>query len=177
MAAMTDMTLHKISLVLAALFLIAATAPAPAADLLDNLRGSFRGSGWGVRTPDAGKETIRCKLDGSYTDATGRTTFNGRCAAPGNKFAINGYIRKSSVPGRYVGRWANPYGIGEVSVSGKAQGNTIVLTYDAQHPDTGKEIEGRIRWTISASGFSIESSAREVATGKSWTSGNLKFTR
>ena len=94
-----------------------------AAELLENLRGSFRGTGWGVRSPEAGKETIRCKLSGTYSDQTGRTELTGQCAAPGNKFKINGYIRKSSVPGRYVGRWANPYGIGEVSISGEAAGN------------------------------------------------------
>lgn len=148
-----------------------------AAELLENLRGSFRGTGWGVRSPEAGKETIRCKLSGTYSDQTGRTELTGQCAAPGNKFKINGYIRKSSVPGRYVGRWANPYGIGEVSISGEAAGNKIILSYNSQHPDTGREIAGRLTWAISKNGFSIESYAREVESGRSWTSGNIKFSR
>ncbi len=156
---------------------LAPASNAVAAELLDSLRGSFRGSGWGVRSPEAGKETIRCKLTGTYSDQTGRTELSGQCAAPGNKFKINGYIRKSSVPGRYVGRWANPYGIGEVSVNGEAVGNSIVLTYNAQHPDTGKDIAGRLTWAISRNGFSIESSAREVESGKSWTSGSISFSR
>ncbi len=152
-------------------------SPAAAADLLDNLRGTFRGSGWGVRSPEAGKETIRCKLNGTYSDKNGRTELKGQCAAPGNKFTINGYIRKSSVAGRYVGRWANPYGIGEVSVGGKAVGNTIILNYSSKHPDTGKDITGQLSWAISRNGFTIVSSAREVESGKLWTSGNIKFTR
>lgn len=174
---MTNMSFRKSLIALLLLVSPMLGGRATAADLLDNLRGTFRGSGWGVRTPDAGKETIRCKLKGSYSNETGRTSLVGQCAAPGNKFKINGYIRKSSVAGRYVGRWANPYGIGEVSISGTANGNTIVLAYSAQHPDTGKDIDGQLSWTITKNGFSIQSSAREVESGKSWTSGSIKFTR
>jgi hypothetical protein len=120
---------------------LSGTAHASEADFLKRFHGSFAGNGQVRMEQGEAPHTISCKVSGTSTAST--VNIGGTCSAGMMSKNISASL-KTSGNGRYTGTFN---GIkGSASLSGRRQGNSIVLAVSGKEPAT---------MTISNSGAGI----------------------
>ncbi|WP_136658050.1 hypothetical protein [Nitratireductor sp. XY-223] len=131
--------------------------PARAVDSLEALAGKWTGSGWAREAAGSERESVRCKVTGTYRKDIERLTLTGKCASPGRTGRIDGFVEPLEKAGRYTGRWSNPFGAGSTMVNGVSRDNTITFRYRVRDPKTEETSDGIMLWTISPDRFAIAS--------------------
>lgn len=137
-----------------------AASPALSNDLLKAMDGRWKGEGWAKRTVGGAREVVRCRLHNRYFPDSRELVVSGKCAVPGKKFDFKGAVSSKSGSNAISGRWANPFGFGSTIVKGSGQGNRAVLNFTAPDPETKKDIDQQMNWSLSAGGFRITSRVR-----------------
>ncbi len=150
--------------------------PAAAGDLLAMLDGRWTGSGWSRAVADAPRESLRCKLVVTVSPRGSRIDIRGKCAVPGKSYDLRSFIARKA-DGTYEGQWSNPGGEGAADLTGRRDGDRLVLHYDGRHPDTARRVEGTMTWTIGADSFVLSNTVTDVAAAKTWQAGAMTFAR
>ena len=138
--------------------------PAWAVDSLEVLSGKWTGTGWALQAAGSERESVRCRVTGTYRKDIDRLTLSGKCASPGRTGRIDAYVEPLDKPGRYTGRWSNPFGAGSTMVNGIGRDNTITFRYSVRDPETEEKSNGIMVWTISPDRFAIASADAAAAT-------------
>ncbi|MDA4845424.1 hypothetical protein [Hoeflea poritis] len=146
--------------------LLVCLAPLDAAwavDSLEVLSGKWTGSGWARQAAGSERESVRCRVTGTYRKDIDRLTLSGKCASPGRTGRIDGFVEPLDRPGRFTGRWSNPFGAGSTMVNGVSRDNTITFRYSVRDPKTEEKSNGIMLWTISPDRFVIASADADTA--------------
>lgn len=157
--------------------LVSVPSPSLADGFLEQLTGTWVGKGWARQEPNTAKEAIRCRLTNKTEARSGTLFANGKCAAAGKSFKINGQIQPLSGGKRYQGRWTNPDGIGSIPVSGRRQENKLTLSFTANLPDDKGQVTGQIIWIVDENIVKLSSTGAFAKTGQSGELGQILFTR
>ncbi|MGB5557107.1 MAG: hypothetical protein WBN04_03740 [Paracoccaceae bacterium] len=123
----------------------ALASPAMAEPLAD-MSGSWSGSGWARERPQGPQETIRCKIDNTFDEATSTLNISGRCAVPGRQLTMSGILSGSDGSDRITGRWSNPDGIGSARVIGFQRDGIVAFTFAANDLTTGQDLAQNVEW-------------------------------
>lgn len=156
--------------------LLTLSGPAIADTLLEPLDGRWTGSGWAQPAADATREAIRCKLVVTLSASRDRADLRGKCATPGNRYDMRGFFTRLS-DGTYKGQWFNPRGEGAVDLTGRRDGDRLVMDYDGRHPDTKHRIQGTMTWQIAPDAIVLSNSLTDVTEGVSWETSAMTFAR
>lgn len=138
---------------LLALSLVATPALADTADtdLLNRLSGSWAGKGTLRDGPAAAPDAIECTLEAATNGGT--LTISGQCSGAAKGAKMAGELRWSEGPGIYVGRLQGASLSGTRSLSGKRQGDSLILRIsgDAQASNLAMQLSGEnaVRLTVS----------------------------
>ncbi len=137
------------------------TSEAALADPLADMAGSWRGSGWAKQTVDGPQETLRCRIDNSYEQATLTLTITGQCIVPGRKLSLSGTLAGTEGAERITGRWSNPDGFGSARIVGVQRDGIVAFNFNAIDPGTGQTVAQNVEWRVSDNGLRLRSSDRE----------------
>ncbi|WP_419907015.1 hypothetical protein [Hoeflea sp.] len=135
-----------------------------AVDSLELLSGKWTGTGWARQAADSERESVRCRVTGTYRKDIDRITLSGKCASPGRTGRIDAFVEPLDKPGRFTGRWSNPFGAGSTMVDGVSRDNTITFRYSVRDPKTEERSNGIMLWTIAPDRFAIASADADAAT-------------
>jgi len=142
-------------------FLIAMTAASTAvSEPLEDMDGTWRGSGWAKETPQSPQETVRCQITNSYETSTLTLTLAGQCVVPGRRLTIAGTLTGSETAEQITGRWSNPDGVGSTRVAGLQRDGIVAFTFSATDPATGRDLAQNVEWRILDDTLRLRSSDR-----------------
>lgn len=156
--------------------LLALCQPAAADTLLEGLDGRWTGSGWAQPAADAAKEAVRCKLVVTLSASRDRADLRGKCATPGNRYDLRGFFKRQS-DGSYQGQWSNPRGEGAVDLTGRRDGDRLVMDYDGRHPENKHRIRGTMTWLIAPDAVVLSNRLTDVTEGVTWETSAMTFAR
>jgi hypothetical protein len=122
-----------LGLILGVAFLIA-SAQADEADFLARFNGTFSGGGTVQRNAQEGPNKVTCSLIGQPTESG--LSMNGACGAFIFSKQIRADLKFDEASGRYSGTYIGS-SIGPARLSGKRNGNSVVLTITWPQPVNG----------------------------------------
>lgn len=154
---------------------MALTGNAGAADFLSGAAGAWTGSGTARASPDAAEEPLRCRIENTYDERTGRLSIEGRCAAPGRIIKIQGHIQAPQTDHIYSARWVNPQGVGSITMRGRADKDAIRFDYVTKDADSGERTKGIMVWHFKTDSLTIDNYI--VSGGRAELIGNTQFSR
>lgn len=128
------MSLRRFGLALAIGAFGAAPAMAAEADFLSRFDGSFSGGGLVQRNANENPNKVTCKLVGQPTENA--VSMSGKCGALIFSKKIRADIRYDPASGRYSGIYVGS-SIGPASLSGRRQGDAVILTITWPKPVNG----------------------------------------
>ena len=131
-------------------------APSPVmADILNDIAGDWRGSGWARQMPSDPKEPVRCRLYATYFGNDGRLTLDGLCSLAGQKFPIKGDVIRAPF-GAIAATLQNPAGVGMIDASGTADEDRLSLRFDAAAPGAERPVPQEMTWVSKDGNLSFE---------------------
>lgn len=150
------MTLAKITVLIALLAGSAATA-----DPLEEMEGTWRGTGWARETPQGPQETVRCQVTNAHDAATLTLTLSGQCVVPGRRMTLSGTLTGAAGAEAISGRWSNPDGIGSTRIIGIQRDGLVAFTFNAPDPATGRDLAQNVEWRVSGDTLLLRSTDRD----------------
>lgn len=160
--------------------LLALGTPLPVAsastETLAQFSGTFRGTGSVRRSPDNAAESVRCRITAKLAGGGLTLEQSGTCAVPGQKFEIASRLVLDPRTNRLSGDWTDPADGSAASVSGRKEGERLMLTIVGRDPRT---MESRTRWLViepTGAGYRMTSTAPGSKGGR-FVAGTIEFTK
>jgi hypothetical protein len=144
---------------------------------LEPFAGSFRGEGSVKRTAGDASESVRCRITSGLGEDGLSLDQSGSCAVPGQKVTIESRIVLDPASNRLTGSWTDPSDGSAATVSGRLEGDRMVLTIVGRDPKT---LEARTRWMVlepTGTGYRLTSTAADPRGGGRFVAGSIEFTR
>lgn len=142
-------------------------------DPLQDMAGTWRGTGWAKRTADSAQEPVKCRLKNTYDASARRITVAGKCVVPGRKIDMAGHI-EAKKSGTATGRWFNPDGLGSTKLTGTYTNGRILFSFRVKDPKDDTIVSQSIEWTTTSDSLrmrSADTSAPDVPMA------DIRFTR
>ncbi|MCW2306472.1 DUF3617 domain-containing protein [Rhodobium gokarnense] len=147
-------------------------------DFLAAIAGAWQGRGTAQTKVESEPEAIICRIESALSDSGRKISNSGACAGAQGKAKIAGSLSYNPDTRLFTGRFISTGdGDGTATSSGALAGNTLRLKtvrYDSRQNVTSR---GVVTITPEGSGFTIEAVETDVATGQSFSSLKVSFSR
>lgn len=141
--------------------LISLLASPAVAGPLEDMQGTWRGSGWAREVPQGPQEAVRCQITNTYDPATLTLTLSGQCVVPGRRLTMEGTLTGTQGAERITGRWSNPDGAGSAQIVGIARDDIVAFNFSAIDPQTGRTLAQNVEWRITGASLHLRSNERD----------------
>jgi hypothetical protein len=146
---------------------------------LKRIAGEWRGNGRVRVSAGAARERVSCQMTASWQDGSRRLSMNFDCRGVDFEFASSGFLTSLQQNNYIEGQWRGGGRVGQSTVIGRRNGNSVSLTVTSRDAHTGEQLTGTFTLRLSNSDNKLVNTIRgeDSDTGQQYTVLSLTMRR